>query len=103
LPSALIHVLNVEHGDSIVLRIDSASGQKWVLVDSNTVGTGNERVCPARELLKYNGVTDLDLVVITHLHADHYAGMDLILEDFDVKKLAIPPFVSQKSKSYSEV
>lgn len=94
------HVFNVGHGDSTVFRIDddNSSSPKWVVIDSNTVARGNAVICPAFEFLKNSGVSVVDLLVVTHLHADHYTGVDQILKGCDVRKLAIPPFISRNSE-----
>ena len=74
-----VKVLDVGQGDSIVIR----TPEQVVLVDTGDV--------PAREkliaMLKQQGIATIDLVVITHPHADHLGGMAAVLENFTVKKV----------------
>lgn len=94
------YMFNVDHGDSTILRLQSDSAPpRWVLIDSNVVRRNGKLVNPAHEFLLRNKVPRLDLVVITHLHADHYNGLDRIIADVPISKFAIPPFLSQKSST----
>jgi beta-lactamase superfamily II metal-dependent hydrolase len=99
--SATVHIFNVEHGDSSLVEI-SPDGEpsRWVLIDCNTVRRDGTVVCPAHEFLKTKNVRVLDLVVVTHLHADHYNGIDAILANYEVRKIAVPPFISERSAVY---
>lgn len=71
-PSALIEVLDVGQGDAILIR--SPEG-KTALVDA-----GPDRAVVDR--LRERGVRQLDLVVLSHHHADHYGGMDDVIRQF---------------------
>src|SRR4051794_3929105 len=67
-----ITVLDVGQGDAILIR--SPEG-KTALVDA---GPSHDVV----EQLKEQGVTALDLVVVSHHHADHYGGMNAVIQEF---------------------
>jgi competence protein ComEC len=71
-----LELLDVGQGDSILLRTPAG---KTVLIDA---GTGKSNV-PA--MLQARGVTQLDLVIATHNHADHIGGMDEVLTQIPVK------------------
>ena len=62
-----IDVLSIGQGDAILLR--SPEG-KTVLIDA---GTGQVPILP---LLEAREVTELDLVIASHAHADHIGGID---------------------------
>jgi competence protein ComEC len=67
-----VTVLDVGQGDAILIR--SPEG-KAALVDAG----------PSRDVvaaLEEQGVTALDLVVVSHHHADHYGGMAAVIEAF---------------------
>jgi beta-lactamase superfamily II metal-dependent hydrolase len=70
--TAVIDVLDVGQGDSILIR--SPEG-KTALIDAGP----SKDVVP---LLKQRGVTSIDLVVVSHHHADHYGGMDDVIKAF---------------------
>lgn len=74
-----IWVLNVGHGDSIVLRYDGPSGSSFGVVDSNAKAG---RPPPALEKLESLGAERLSFVALTHPHADHYTGLSKIIERF---------------------
>lgn len=62
-----ILVFGCSNGESIIIRIHD-----WIcVVDSFVVDKKN----PCYEYLKKNKITDVDLLVITHPHADHYDGV----------------------------
>jgi len=69
----MIDVLDVGQGDSILIR--SPEG-KTALVDA---GPSKHVVT----LLKQKGVTSIDLLVLTHHHADHYGGMAEVIRAFN--------------------
>ena len=77
MPSFSIHVLNVGHGDSIILELPD---NNWGVVDC--FKTSAEIEPPALNFLKARNVTKLKFVCLTHPHYDHYHGMLDILEYF---------------------
>lgn len=72
---AVISFLDVGQGDSVLIR--SPEG-KTALVDA---GTSNHVV----ETLKRQGVTSIDIVVVSHHHSDHYGGMHAVINEFHPK------------------
>jgi beta-lactamase superfamily II metal-dependent hydrolase len=73
MPGAVtVDFLDVGQGDAILIR--SPEG-KTALVDA---GHSSDLV----SLLKQQGVTSLDLAVVSHHHADHYGGMDDVIRTF---------------------
>ena len=69
---AVIDILDVGQGDAILIR--SPEG-KAALIDA---GPSKDIVA----LLGDRGVTSIDLVVVSHHHADHYGGMDDVIRAF---------------------
>lgn len=69
-------MLDVGQGDAILIR----TADENVLIDTSDQ---DERDKLKRELEKA-GVKKLDKVILTHPHADHIGGMDLLLKDFQV-------------------
>src|SRR4051812_28297614 len=70
--TATIDFLDVGQGDAILIRSPEC---KTALVDA---GPSKDIV----SLLKQRGVTAIDLVVVSHHHADHYGGMDAVIREF---------------------
>jgi competence protein ComEC len=71
-PDLTVEVLDVGQGDSILIR--SPEG-KTALLDAG----------PSHGLaaaLKKRGVTSIDLLVVSHHHADHYGGMAEVVKEF---------------------
>ena len=71
-----IQMLNVGQGDSVLIQ----TGEQTVLIDTSDV---DERDKFSAELKKA-GVTKIDKVILTHPHADHIGGMDVLLKNFQV-------------------
>jgi beta-lactamase superfamily II metal-dependent hydrolase len=72
LGTAAIEFLDVGQGDAILIR--SPEG-KTALVDAGTSSRVVDR-------LRERGVDQLDMVVVTHHHTDHYGGMDDVIRAF---------------------
>lgn len=72
----LVKMLDVGQGDAILIE----TGVQTVLVDTSDL---DEREKLKSEL-KEAGVTKIDKVILTHPHADHIGGMDVLLADFQV-------------------
>lgn len=73
-----IWILNVGHGDSIVLRYRGPDGDAYAVIDSNR----HNGTVPALDKLNELGAKDLSFVALTHPHADHFAGMPEILRAY---------------------
>lgn len=85
--SFCIHVLNVGHGDSIILELPD---NNWGLVDCFKPTAEIEP--PALTFLKARNVERLKFVCLTHPHYDHYYGMLDILEYFNSGERGIEYF-----------
>ncbi len=75
--------LDVGQGDATLLHWRGGA----VLVDGGDTGRGRYDVLP---LLRHRGIRRLDLVVATHAHADHVAGLLEVLEGIPVGELWHP-------------
>jgi beta-lactamase superfamily II metal-dependent hydrolase len=85
--SFCIHVLNVGHGDTIILELPD---NNWGLIDC--FKTNAEVEPPALTFLKTRNVKKLKFVCLTHPHYDHYHGMLDILEYFSAAERGIECF-----------
>lgn len=74
----VIHFLDIGQGDAQLIRLP---GGETVLIDSG------DRGAPTVELLKKYGVTEIDLIIASHPHADHIGEMRDIMRAFKVKEI----------------
>jgi beta-lactamase superfamily II metal-dependent hydrolase len=91
-------VFDVGHGDSIVVEVCSTPPQ-WMIVDCCLVkdGAGGYR-SPAYEYVQARGVVEINTLIVTHLHQDHYAGVELFLENMKINRLIFPPYLSRNQQ-----
>jgi len=66
-------------GESIVVHIP---GIGWGIIDSCDFGHATERLIPPLEYLIYQQVESLAFLVLTHPHADHFKGIEQIIERY---------------------
>jgi competence protein ComEC len=75
----VVKMLNVGQGDAILIQ----TSEQTVLIDTSDI---DERDKLRRELTKA-GVKKIDKVILTHPHADHIGGMEVVLDEFEVKEV----------------
>lgn len=94
-----IHAIDVGQGDALAIR--SPAG-RWIVVDtgirSDDYDAGRSRVVP---FLRQHGVRRVDILILTHPHADHIGGTIALLDAFDVGVI-IDPAVAAGSEVYAE-
>lgn len=80
-----VKVLDVGQGQSVLIR----SGKQLVLVDCGGDSYENAGDIAADQIQSV-GYTSLDLLVVSHYHADHANGIPELLERISVKEIALP-------------
>ncbi len=94
-----LHFLDVGQGDGAAIR---TPGGRWVLVDAgprtDRFDAGQRRVIPF--LLRHRAES-LDLVMVSHAHADHLGGIPAVLERFPVAR-AVEPGLAVADPLYLE-
>lgn len=80
--SLSLHVIDVGQGDSTLI----VGPQKTVLIDAGE----NDQGETVTQYIKDLGISTLDLVVATHSHSDHMGGLDVVINSFTVKNIAMP-------------
>lgn len=80
---ARVCVLDVGQGDAILVQ----EGEAAVLID-----TGPD--ASVADALARNNVLHIDAVILTHLHADHYAGLGSLSRELGCKKVYVARGVS---------
>ncbi len=79
-----VAVLDVGQGECVALY----DGGATVLVDCGGTGTIENAGSTAASFIRANGRTAVDLLVLTHLHADHTNGVSELLYRIPVRRLA---------------
>src|SRR5687767_11571145 len=74
----LVHFLDIGQGDAELIQLPTG---ETILIDSGDRGT------PTVALLKKYGVTQIDLAIATHPHADHIGEMIDVMRAFNVKEV----------------
>ena len=82
--------IDVGQGDSIFLR--SPNG-KTMLVDAGTPDSFDS----IQNVLSEEGVTKLDVVVMTHPHSDHMGSMKKVIDNYDIGTFYMPDAVNTTS------
>lgn len=77
--AGILHVefLDVGQGDAILIQTPAG---KTVMIDG---GTGKKH--DVSQYLQERGITEINLLVGTHAHADHIGGLDDVIETVNVK------------------
>lgn len=80
------------HGDSSLIELITDEGEKkYVLIDTNIrVGTDSSISHPTIDFLEHKGVKKIDYFILSHLHRDHYSGIDRILQSIKIDKIIAP-------------
>ena len=76
-----VHYIDVGNADSILIR----QGDKAMLIDAGERGDNDDIL----DYFRKHGVSELDLVISTHPHADHVGAMSMILEKIPVKRFVM--------------
>ena len=79
---AYIHIIDVGQGDSALLT----DGETSVLIDAGP-NASEDKLCA---YLTDAGISDIDVMVLTHPHEDHIGGADAVLENFSVGEIITP-------------
>lgn len=93
-PAATVRFIDVDQGDATLISIDG----KHVLIDSGPPKAADGLV---RDLRAW-GVTQIDLLINTHAHADHIGGAAKLIEAIPVKA-ALDPGVIHPSSAYKKM
>lgn len=82
--------INVGYGDAILVQNQGFT----LLLDGGSSlpeeFEGFEHRIPAAEYLMAQGIKQIDLLVISHIHEDHVCGLEAILEQVPVKEIRLP-------------
>ena len=86
----VLDFINVGNGDAILVREMDGGVQRFAMLvdcghdalqrdDHPELGDPNSRRIYAGDFLRKNGVTHLDILLLTHFHRDHVGGLERVL------------------------
>lgn len=90
---------NVGQGDSIILEWEVNRERKIGIIDCNMIGKLN----PVLEHLKDNGYREIEFLIISHPHEDHYSGFGEVLDYLEREQIVVKWFahtISQVGAAY---
>ena len=67
-----LYILDAGRADCTVLLLDTPQGRRTVVVDGG--GKYHKNRKPLLEFLVQRNITVIDLLILTHLHQDHFAA-----------------------------
>jgi beta-lactamase superfamily II metal-dependent hydrolase len=92
-----ITILNVGHGDSIVLELITTTKTYCIVIDCN-IFLNKKVYYPTSSFLKKRNIYNIDYLILTHPHRDHYSGLEVLLKDFSVQKIIVPEILNPNIK-----
>ena len=78
----LVTVLDVGQGDCVLLSL----GGKHMLIDTGSAASRDQLLGELSRL----GIKDLDAILVTHPHEDHYGNAGMLMETRTVGELFLP-------------
>jgi competence protein ComEC len=90
----VVRFLDIGQGDSQLIQLPDGG---VILIDSGDRGK------PTVELLKQYGVSEIELVIASHPHADHIGELRDVLRDFRVKEFWDAGFTGNATKTYIDM
>ncbi len=83
-----LHILDAGRADCTVLLLDTPQGRQAVVVDGGGKYYGARR--PLLEFLTQRNISDIDLLILTHLHQDHFGGFVHLVDQVQVRRAVAP-------------
>lgn len=83
-----LHILDVGRADCAVLLLDTPQGQQTAVVDGGGKYHADRR--PLLEFLMRRNITVIDLLILTHLHQDHFGGFVHLVDQVRVRRAVAP-------------
>jgi len=85
-----ITFLNVGQGDSIVFHWNSDNQEKTAIIDSNIIDNNVNRTI---DYIKQNKINQIEYLILSHPHTDHFSGLSSLLDYCDTNKIFIKYFL----------
>ena len=78
-----VNFKNVGQGDSIIIEWKRDSLSKIGIIDCNLMGNKN----PTLEHIISSNYSEIDFIILSHPHYDHFSGLVQILEYCELNKI----------------
>lgn len=98
-----LHFINVGDGDAALIEERTGGRVFRLLIDAGNCDVDpspDSRRLTAGEYLRARGIDRIDALVVTHLHADHFAGLEGMLEQVRIERMwsgFFPPYPEQRA------
>lgn len=79
---------DVGQGDSVIIEWESAGISKIGIIDCCKKGKKN----PVVDYLKTLNIKEIEFIILSHPHADHYSGMLELFDYIETKKIVVKKF-----------
>lgn len=89
-----VHLLDTAQSDCILIK----QGNKNYLIDTGALNTGEKVI----SYLNDKGVKDIEFIIITHYHDDHFGGLLDIIKSKNVKNVLMPLHENENKYSLYE-
>jgi competence protein ComEC len=103
--SLRITFIDVGHGDCILIQTPDDRNDTndiyrglTILIDAGEENVGEDVVVP---FLKRLGIDTIDMIIATHAHSDHMAGLIPLIQNFPIKIITQPGY-KKDAKFYQE-
>ena len=83
-----LHILDAGRADCTVLLLDTPQGRQTVVVDGGGKYYGARR--PLLEFLTQRNISDIDVLILTLLHQDHFGGLVHLVDQVQVLRAVAP-------------
>ena len=83
-----IYILDAGRADCIVLMLTTADRHSIVVIDGGTKQYRSKKVLV--DFLLEQGIDRIDLLILTHLHQDHFGGFHNLINKVKVAKAVVP-------------
>nr|WP_325180709.1 MBL fold metallo-hydrolase [uncultured Oscillibacter sp.] len=83
-----LHMLNVGRADCSILLLDTEQGRRTAVIDGGELSYQGHQ--PLLEFLEDRDIHEIDLLILTHLHQDHFGGFHQLIDRVAVRRAAAP-------------
>ncbi len=87
--------IDVGHGTSVLLQLPNG---QTVLYDCGSFGSSRRATNSICGLLWHEGISHVDLLVVSHTDLDHYNALPQLLERFSIGSVAISPVMANTER-----